>query len=73
MVVPAFTADAVSVVGVTLKPEPETDTVTDLVRLVPLTVMVLLTPLPVLVPTLMVEPLTGEVKVGVVVPLGFHT
>ena len=61
---PALTAAAVSVAGVTEKPDPVTATVTDLVKYTPLTVMVLLTPLPVLVPTLIVEPFVGDEITG---------
>ena len=59
-------------VGFTLKPVPLTLTVNALVKSEPLTVMVLLTPLPVFVPTLTVEPLVGDESVGVVEepPLG---
>ena len=63
--VPTFALAAVMLIGVTVNPVPLTLTVNALVKLLPLTVMVLLTPLPVLVPIFTVEPLVGDVNVGV--------
>ena len=75
MVVPLLALVAEMLVGVTEKPEPLTLTVKAFVRLAPLTVIDFDTPLPVLVPTFTVEPLTGDVRVGVgvgVTPPGVH-